>query len=61
MVPLVRHATRQNRAFSIVSPSSWNSLPSDLRSLPRDLSFHKLLKTFLFGQAWVGSASEYLP
>jgi len=35
-------------------------LPSELRSLPRDLSssFYKLLKTLLFGRAWAGSASE---
>ena len=60
MVPHARSATRQRRAFSIVGPSLWNSLPSDLRSLPRDLSasFYKLLKTFLFDRAWVGSASE---
>ena len=55
-----RTATRQNRAFSIVGPSVWNGLPSDLRSLPRDVSssFYKLLKTLLFGRAWAGSASE---
>ena len=60
MVPHARSATRQRRAFSIVGPSLWNSLPSDLRSFPRDFSgsFYKLLKTFLFDRAWVGSASE---
>src|SRR6218665_2463559 len=38
------------RAFSIVGPYVWNGLPSDLRSLPRDLSssFYKILKTLLF-------------
>jgi len=48
------------RAFSIVGPSIWNGLPSELRSLPRDLSnsFYKLIKTLLFGRAWAGSASE---
>src|SRR6218665_1345091 len=41
-------------------PLFWNGLPSDLRSLSRDLSssFYKLLKTLLFGRAWAGSASE---
>src|SRR6218665_1598503 len=54
-----RTAARQKRAFSIVGPSVWNDLPSELRSLPRDLSssFYKLLKTLLFGRAWAGSAS----
>jgi len=43
-----------------VGPSVWNGLPSELRSLPRDLStsFYKLLKTLLFDRAWSGSASE---
>src|SRR6218665_846877 len=60
VVPRVRTATRQKRAFSIVGPSVWNGLPSDLRSLSRDLSnsFHKLLKTLLFGRACAGSTSE---
>src|SRR6218665_184046 len=60
MVPRTRTATRQKRVFSIVGPSVWNGLPSDLRSLPRDLSssFYKLLKTLFFGRAWAGSASE---
>src|SRR6218665_3280659 len=38
LVPRARTATRQTRAFSIVGPSVWNDLPSELRSLPRDLS-----------------------
>src|SRR6218665_897765 len=60
LVSRARTTTRQNRAFLIVGPSVWNDLPSDLRSLPRDLSssFYKLLKTLLFGRAWAGSASE---
>src|SRR6218665_446603 len=60
VVPRARTATRQNRAFSIVGPSVWNGLPSDLHSLPWDLSssFYKLLKTLPFGRAWAGSASE---
>src|SRR6218665_2114413 len=32
VVPRARTATRQKRAFSIVGPSVWNGLPSDLRS-----------------------------
>src|SRR6218665_967958 len=54
LVPLARTATRQKRAFSIVGPSVWTGLLSELRSLPRDLSssFYKLLKTLLFGRAW---------
>src|SRR6218665_3403926 len=60
LVPRARTATIQKMAFSIVGPSVWNGLPSDLRSLPRDISssFYKLLKTLLFGRAWAGSASE---
>ena len=53
------YATRQKRAFSIVGPSVWNGLPSDLRSLPRDLSrsFYKLLKTLL---VWLSLGWERL-
>ena len=60
MVPFARTATRQNRAFSVNGPSVWNDLPSNLRSQPRNNSgtFYRLLKTFLFDRAWVGSASE---
>ena len=44
VVPLDRMTIKQHRAFSIVGPSTWSSLPSELRSLPRDLSrsFYKL-------------------
>ena len=60
LVPFARTSIMQQRAFSVVGPSVWNDLPSALRSLPRDStgSFHDRLKTFLFEQAWVGSASE---
>src|SRR6218665_2542957 len=60
VVPHARTAIKQHRAFSIVGRSVWNSLPSEIRSLPRDLSssFYKLLKTFIFARAWAGSASE---
>src|SRR6218665_915399 len=46
VVPHARTAIKQHRTFSIVGPSVWNSLPSEIRSLPRDLSssFYKLLK-----------------
>src|SRR6218665_1580016 len=63
LVPRACTATRQKRAFSIMGLSVWNGLPSDLCSLPRDLSnsFYKLLKTLLFGQAWLGAPlSSYL-
>src|SRR6218665_471661 len=53
-------AIKQHRAFPIVGPSAWSSLPSEIRSLPRDLSssFYKLIKTFIFTRAWAGSTSE---
>ena len=50
VVPRAHTATRQKRAFSVVGPPFWNGFPSDLCSLPRDLSssFYKLLKTPLW-------------
>src|SRR6218665_3581305 len=38
VVPHAHTAIKQHKAFSIVGPSVWNSLPSQIRSLPRDLS-----------------------
>src|SRR6218665_2959458 len=60
VVPRARTAIKQHRAFSIVGPSVWNSFPSEIRSLPRDLStsFYKLLMIFIFAWALAGSASE---
>src|SRR6218665_1669885 len=57
---LLAQALMPLEAFSIVGPSVWNSLPSEIRSLPRDLSssFYKLLKTFIFARAW--ALSSYL-
>jgi len=62
VVPCTRTAIKHHRALWIVGPSEWNSLPSELRSLPRDLSsfFYRLIKTFLFAQAWVGVLYKFL-
>lgn len=60
LVPFARTATMQRRAFSVVGPMAWNDLPPFLRLSPRTHSshFYALLKTFLYDQAWLGSASE---
>ena len=60
LVPFARTATMQRRAFSVVGPTAWNVLPSFLRLSPRvhSASFYAQLKTFLYDQAWLGSASE---
>jgi len=57
--PLGSLKVKQHRIFSIVGPSVWNSLPAEIRSLPRDLSssFYNLLKTFTFAWTWPGSTS----
>ena len=59
-VPFSRTSTRQNRAFSVVGPSTWNGLPLALRLFPRipSQAFYTQLKTALFGRTGVGSASE---
>src|SRR6218665_3239188 len=38
LVPFARTSAKQSRAFSVVGPSMWNELPSQLRTLPRALS-----------------------
>src|SRR6218665_1333868 len=57
-VPHARTAIKHHRAFSIVGTSACNSLPSEVRRLPRDLSsfFYKLLNTFIFALAWAESS-----
>ena len=59
-VPFARTSIKQNRAFSVVGPLIWNSLPLTLRLLPRTPSqtFFSHLKTVLFDRAGIGSASE---
>ena len=38
LVPFARTSAKQSRAFSMVGPSIWNGLPSQLRIFPRALS-----------------------
>src|SRR6218665_1482326 len=38
LVPFARTSAQQSRAFSVVCPSIWNRLPSQLRTLSRALS-----------------------
>ena len=47
-------------SFSVVGPSTWNGVPSELRIFNRTTSpaFFSHLKTALFDHAAVGSASE---
>src|SRR6218665_961694 len=62
LVPFARTSTpsHQIRAFSVVCPSTWNGLPSQLRIFNRTISpaLFSHLKTALFDRAGVGSASE---
>ena len=37
-----------SRAFAVAAPSTWNSLPGNLRTASTVTSFKKMLKTFLF-------------
>ena len=41
-----------SRAFAVVAPSTWNSLPVNLRTASTVTSFKKMLKTFLFDSAF---------
>ena len=40
-----------SRAFAVAAPSTWNSLPVNLRTASTVTSFKKMLKTFLFDSA----------
>src|SRR5688572_4614604 len=60
LIPRARLTARQRRAFSVVGPSIWNDLPSELCLLPltNQTGFYKSLKSFFFCRGWTGSASE---
>ncbi|KAF7650932.1 hypothetical protein LDENG_00118730 [Lucifuga dentata] len=51
-VPQSRLKTKGNRAFEVIAPKLWNSLPSNLRSLDSVDSLKKQLKTHLFRLAF---------
>ncbi|XP_061473928.1 uncharacterized protein LOC133380529 [Rhineura floridana] len=54
-VPTHREARRvmtRSRAFSVVAPELWNSLPEEVCLAPTLLSFRRQAKTFLFSQAF---------
>ena len=41
-----------DRAFSIIGPRTWNTLPASLRGINDLTSFKKSLKTFLVAEAY---------
>ncbi|XP_061451815.1 uncharacterized protein LOC133369973 [Rhineura floridana] len=47
-----RKATTRKRAFLVVAPELWNTLPDEVRLAPTLLSFWCQVKTFLFAQAF---------
>ena len=47
VVPRV-HTELARRAFSVAAPSTWNSLPADIRLCENILTFKHHLKTHLF-------------
>ena len=47
-----------SRAFAVAAPSTWNSLPVNLRTASTVTSFKKMLKTFLFDLAIPPNSSE---
>ena len=53
-IPRTRRQTFGSRAFSVVAPTLWNSLPQDIRQAPTLDNFKSLLKRHLFLQAFAG-------
>jgi len=47
VVPRI-HTELASRAFSVAAPSTWNSLPADIRLCENILTFKRHLKTHLF-------------
>uniref|UniRef100_A0A803TS28 Reverse transcriptase domain-containing protein n=1 Tax=Anolis carolinensis TaxID=28377 RepID=A0A803TS28_ANOCA len=48
----VHLAGTRDRAFSVVAPRLWNSLPREIREAPSLMSFRKQLKTWMWDQAF---------
>ena len=47
-------------AFSVAAPSTWNSLPADIRLCENILTFKRYLKTLLFSPPVLPRAPLYL-
>jgi len=47
VVPRI-HTELARRAFSVAAPSTWNSVPADIRLCENILTFKRHLKTHLF-------------
>jgi hypothetical protein len=52
VTPATRTKTHGARAFSVAAPTLWNRLPNELRMCQSLSTFKKLLKTFLFREAY---------
>ena len=50
--PSYRTSSYGKRAFSVIAPRLWNSLPMEIRSSPSVASFKRSLKTHFFKQAF---------
>jgi len=58
VVPRHRLTTLGHRAFAVMRPTVWNSLPDDLRAQQNSDCFCRHLKTFLFPITSIFSALE---
>lgn len=52
-VPCSCRKTKGDRAFEVVAPTLWNTFPSDICSAVSVDIFRRMLKTYLFKQAFV--------
>ena len=51
-VPFSRLKTKGDRAFQVIAPTLWNTLPQALRAAPSVYIFKSQLKTLLFERAF---------
>ncbi|KAF7652734.1 hypothetical protein LDENG_00092660 [Lucifuga dentata] len=52
-IPRSRFKTKGDRAFSVVAPTLWNQFPLNIRSVESVQHFKKLVKTYLYKQAFM--------
>ncbi|KAF7660853.1 hypothetical protein LDENG_00274040 [Lucifuga dentata] len=52
-IPRSRFKTKGDRVFSVVAPTLWNQLPLNICSVESVQHFKKLVKTYLYKQAFM--------
>ena len=53
VIPVIKHKSFGGRSLGYGGPKLWNTLPKELKTCRNINTFNKLLKTFLFKEAYL--------